>query len=214
MEVIRRWAVVAAGVLGLAQALAAPADDYQRGLKAYQRGDVVTAMTALRPAANAGHAAAQALLGSIMDRSDFTADALKLWQQSAAQGDADALASLGNYYLVGRAVAKDEKLAQQHFSKAAAAGHAASIELVATAWVKGQMGLDAKAEPALALAAVRRAADAGHLASADAMAVAYRDGLYGLSPDPAQAAIWLARAATWRQQRAATPPRAASRPAP
>lgn len=213
MNLIRRWAVVAAGVWSLAQAMAAPADDYQRGLAAYQRGDVVTAMKALRPAASAGHPGAQSLLGSIMDRSDFTADALKLWQQAAAQGDPEALAGLGNYYLTGRALAKDEKQAQLHFSKAAAAGHAASIQLMATAWVKGQMGLDAKAEPAAALAAVRRAADAGHLASADAMAVAYRDGLYGLAPDAAQANTWLSRAAGWRAQRAATPPRAASGPA-
>lgn len=200
----------------MAHAAAGPPEDYQRGRAAYQRGDLVTAMGALRPAAAAGHAGAQSLLGYIYEHSGFIAESTRLWQLAAAQGDVEANVGLANAYLTGRGVAKDETLALQHFSKAAAQGHVATIEILATAWINGQLGLNAKAEPAAALAAVRRAADQAHLPSADALALAYRDGLYGLTPDAAQAAAWQARATAWRKQRAATPPSGApaSRPAP
>jgi TPR repeat protein len=200
---MRRWAVVTAGIWCMAQAMAGSVEDYQRGREAYRRGDVVASMAALRPAAAAGHAAAQSLLGYIYDHSGFIEESVVLWQKAAAQGDAEAHVGLGNAYLTGRGVAKDEKLALRHFSKAAAAGHDASVEVVATAWIKGQMGANATAEPALAMAAVRRAAEKGHLPSMDALALAYRDGQFGVVPDAVQAAAWQTRATALRQQRAA-----------
>jgi TPR repeat protein len=185
---------------------AAPADEHQRGLLAYQRGDVSGAMAALRPLAAAGHAPSQSLLGFILERADFSEQAAPLWRAAAEQGDAEAHAGLANLYLTGRGVAKDEKRALQHFSEAAARGHALAIEVVATAWLKGEMGADAKADPVAARAALTRAAEQGHLPSADALAQAWRLGQYGLQPDAAQAAQWQARAAQWRQQRAAVVP--------
>jgi TPR repeat protein len=184
-------------------ARATPQEDHQRGLLAYQRGDVAGAMTALRAPAKAGYAASQSLLGYLLDRADFTTQAADLWQAAAAQGDAEAHAGLANLYLAGRGFAKDEKQALQHFSEAAARGHPASVEVVAIAWLRGQLGADAAKQPALAQAAITRAAGQGHLASADALAAAYRSGQYGLAIDDAQAAQWQTRAATWRLQRAA-----------
>jgi TPR repeat protein len=68
--------------------------------------------------------------------------------------------------------------------------------------LKGQLGLDAAAQPQAALAALQRAAGQGHLPSADALATAHREGRYGLAPDAAQAMHWQAQAARWRAQRA------------
>lgn len=113
--------------------MAAPADDHQRGLLAYQRGDVVAAMAALRPAAKAGHAPSQSLLAFILDKADFVDEALALYRAAAAQNDAEGHAGLGNAYLGGRGVAKDEKQAMRHFSKAADLGHVASQAIVARA---------------------------------------------------------------------------------
>ncbi len=182
---------------------AAPADDHARGLAAMQRGDVATAMAALRPAAQAGHAPSQSLLGYILDRADFSADAARLWQAAAVQGDAEAHAGLANLYLSGRGLAKDEKRALQHFSEAALRGHAASVETVALAWIKGEMGADAKAEPAAARAAVLRAAEAGHAASAEALVSAYQVGRYGLPVDADLSSHWRAKLAAQRAQRLA-----------
>lgn len=111
-----------------AWAAAAPADDHQRGVLAYQRGDVVAAMAALRPAAQAGHAPSQVLLAFILDRGDFPDEAARLYRQASEQGDAEGHAGLANLLQTGRGIAKDEKAAREHFSKAAALGHAGAAQ--------------------------------------------------------------------------------------
>ena len=146
-------------------ACAAPADDHQRGLKAYREGDVATAIHLLRAPAGAGHAASQSLLAFILDNADFAAEALPLYRAAAAQGDADAHAGLANLYLLGRGISKDEKRALAHFSKAAELGHAASIEVMVLAWRNGSFGL--APDPAQA-AAWQARADAQRAAAAAA----------------------------------------------
>ncbi len=181
-------------IAGAGGAWAAPADDHQRALLAYDRGDVAGAMVALRAPAKAGYAPSQVLLAFILDRADFPEDAAKLYAEAAAQGHAEGHAGLANAYQTGRGIAKDEKLAVQHFSKAAELGHPLSIEVVADLYIKGRLGLtDAPADQALA--AVRRAAGQDHLASIEALSQAHRNGRWGLPVDPQQAAVWQARAA-------------------
>jgi TPR repeat protein len=114
-------------------AQAGPLEDHQRGMQAYQRGDVVAAMAALRPAAKAGHAPSQTMLAFILDKADFVEESVALYRAAAEHNDAEGHAGLGNAYLTGRGVAKDEKQALRHFSKAAELGHAASKAIVARA---------------------------------------------------------------------------------
>ena len=197
-----RWAaLLSAALLLAAAASAAPTDDFKRGEQAYARGDVVGAMAALRPAARAGHAPSQVLLAFILDRADFAEEAFGLYRDAAAQGDPEGHAGLAVAYLSGRGVAKDEKLALQHFSKAAELGHDKSIQVLAEAHVKGDMGL-ARAPAADVLSALRRAADRQYLPAMDALAEAYAGGRWGLTPDAAEAAQWKTRAAELRKQRA------------
>jgi len=113
-----RWLLRALCLALPMAAWAAPADDHQRGMTAYRRGDVVAAMSALRTAARAGHAPSQAMLAFILDKADFVDEALALYRAAAAQNEAEGHAGLANAYLTGRGVAKDEKLATYHFSKA------------------------------------------------------------------------------------------------
>lgn len=122
-------------------AQAEPADDHRRGLNAYQRGDVVAAIRALRPAAGAGHAPSQSLLAFILEKSGDHEEAAKLYGRAAEQGDVEGHVGLAQLLLVGQGIAKDEKRALQHFSKAAERGHAASIELLADAYRRGRHGL-------------------------------------------------------------------------
>ena len=206
-RLLRALGVTAATVaLWHAAAHAAPDDDFARGRLAWQRGDVTGAMSALRAPAKAGHVPSQLLLAHILEGADFAQEAAQLYRDAAAQDSPDGHAGLASLHLAGRGVAKDEKLALQHFSKAAELGHPLSIEVIANAWVKGQLGLDAAADPAAAKAALLRAAERQHLASADALAQGYQSGRYGLPVDAAEAARWRERAAAWRRERAASAP--------
>jgi len=198
---VRSIACAAVGLLIGASAFATPEQDHQAGVQAYARGDVVSAMTVLRAPAKAGHAPSQTFLAFILDRSDFLEQAFSLYRDAAAQDHPEGHAGLANAYLTGRGIAKDEKLALLHFSKAAELGHPAAIEVMANAHLKGQLGL-ASAPPAQTLAAVRRAADKGHLPSVEALAQAHRVGHWELPVDAQQAAQWQARAKDLRSQRA------------
>ena len=113
-----------------AWAAAAPADEHQRGVAAYQRGDVVGAMAALRPAAQAGHAPSQVLLAFILDRGDFPEEAARWYRLAAEQGDAEGHAGLANLLLTGRGIAKDEKAAREHLAAAIAAGHVGARQML------------------------------------------------------------------------------------
>lgn len=205
-KTVERWRKRLACAALLCCAVAAhatPDDDHQRGLKAYQQGDVVTAMGLLRAPAAAGHAASQSLLAFILDRADFPEDALRLYRLAATQGDAEAHAALANFYLTGRGIAKDEKQALALFSKAAELGHAQAIQVMADAHIKGLMGLGlAPRDNAATVSALRRAAEQGYLPAAEALAQAYRSGEHGLPVDSVQAVQWQARIAELRQQRA------------
>jgi TPR repeat protein len=188
---------------------AAPADDHERGVQAYRRGDVVGAMAALRGPAMAGHGPSQSLLAFILDHAGYRDEAARLYRDAAAQDDAEGHAGLASMYLTGRGVAKDEKLALRHFSKAAELGHASSVNVLADAYLKKQFGLDADGPDAdAAMSAWRRAAGQGHLPSTQALAQAYRAGRHGVAADPAQAATWQARADELRKQQQAAAPAA------
>ncbi len=204
---LSRWFVVCTFCLG--NAWAGPDDQFLLGQLAYQRGDFSTAMGILRAPAKTGHAASQTLLAYILDHADFPDEAARLYEAAAAQGNAEALAGLGNLYLTGRGIAKDENQALAHFSKAAELGHAPSIQVLADAHLKGSMGLGREPrDNDRALTALRRAAERGHLPAAEALAKAYREGGYGLVADAAQATQWQTRIAEMRQQRTGAVPKA------
>lgn len=206
------WRGAIAGLVfsGTAIAWALPADtDHQRGLEAFQRGDVAGAMKLLRPPAAAGHAPSQALLGELLERADFSDEAARLYTAASAQGHAGAQAALAGLRLEGRGIAKDEKQALALFSKAADQGHAGAIQVLADAQLKGLMGLGStRADNARAATDLRRAAELGHAGAAEALARAWREGQYGLRPDPTQSAHWQARAVALRPAVATAKPSA------
>ena len=204
--------------LGLSAALygaaavgvAAPQDDHRAAMAAYAQGDIVAAMQLLRAPAAAGHAPSQALLAFMLDRADFPEEAVRWYREAARQGHAVAISALGGLYATGRGVAKDEKAAWEHFSKAADLGDSLSIEVVADAYLKGRFaGIELDAGQAAP--AVRRAAERGHLASMEALAQAYTSGRLGLSADGAEASAWRERVKQARVQRKLPP---AVRPRP
>jgi TPR repeat protein len=202
-----RWlAGWAAALFLLGTAAADPADEHKLGLKSFADGDVVGAIQQLRAPAKAGYAPSQVLLAFILMSADLSEEAVGYYRSAAAQDHPEGHAGLAAAYQVGRGIAKDEKLALQHFSKAADLGHPKSIEIMSDVYMSGGLGVG-QAPAADVLAMVRRAAEkVNHLPAIDALAEAYTSGRWGLAPDPALAAQWKAKGAEVRKQRAGAPP--------
>lgn len=165
-------------VLSVSTVWAGPNEDYQAGFKSFQSGDVVGAMAPLRTAANAGHAKAQVLLAEILDRSEFDEEALALYRQAAAQGDADGMFGLGVMLAAGEGIAKKEPLdGRQWIEKAAEAGQKQAINVMAQAHLKAELGLsEADRDTPTALRWVQQAAENDYLPALDALIAAYSLG--------------------------------------
>lgn len=184
--------VLLAGLALPLMAAAGPQEDYEVGRKLYAAGDFGGAMATLRKAADANHAPAAALLGSILDNAGEEADAVKYYRIAAEQGDADGEYGLGRQYARGEGVKVDMRQAFDWISKAGSKGHKSAVSDLANAYIYGGLGLDAaaRADNAAALKWIQAAADNGYLPAMNAMANAYKKGGYGLAPDPAQAKLW------------------------
>ncbi len=116
------------------------------------------------------------------------ATALEIWQPLAEQGNPEAQVGLGNLFLGGYGVARDERAAMDWFRKAADQGNAL-----------GQFGLGSlyygRKDYGSAAPWYRRAAEQGHVVAQVRLGKMYADGL-GVGRDDVQAFKWFAIAAT------------------
>jgi len=198
---VRRLSRLLAGLCGLlvvsmGAALGGPNEDYQAGFKSFREGDVVGAMAPLRQAANAGHAKAQVLLAEIYDRSEFDEEAVALYRKAAVQGDSDGMFGLGGMLAAGEGVKKDALEARQWIQKAAEAGHKQAINVMAQAYLKGELGFsEAERESATAFNWIKLAAENDYLPALDALVSAYAAGnRWGLASNKALADQYQAQA--------------------
>ena len=87
---------------------AAYAQDYDKGLVAYNTGDYQTALKEILPLADGGNARAQYLIGLMYGWGDGVLqnyiEAVKWYRLSADQGQADAQTTLGGMYADGKGV--------------------------------------------------------------------------------------------------------------
>ncbi len=143
--------------------VAGPAEDYARGEAAYQQEDLLTAIELLKSAAESGHAKAQSLLGYIYDIAEENDLALHYYRMSADQGDPDGAYGLGKLYASGEGVEKDTGLAVHWYQMAADRDHLLAIDVLATAYLTGGLGLNRDNQKAVGL--LERAAALGHSAS-------------------------------------------------
>jgi TPR repeat protein len=122
---IRRTAIGL--VLALLVALPAIAQDFQKGMVAYKRGDYATALREFRPLAMKGDAVAQNNLGLIYSKGQGVpqdyAEAAKLFRKAVEQGYAKAQNNLGAMYNWGLSAPQDYALADMWFSLAAINGY-------------------------------------------------------------------------------------------
>ena len=133
----------------------------------------------LRRAADAGHAPAQALYGFILDQAESNEEAAGYYRRAAEQGNADGEFGLGKLHAAGEGVARDAAVARQWFERAAARGHSQAINVMAQAFISGELGFKRDPTDEKGLAWVRRAADQGHLVSLEYLARGHRSGEFG-----------------------------------
>ena len=115
-------------------------ETYEKGLAAYNRGDLVGALPLFREAAEGGSADAQAWLGYLLDFAEDNAEAVRWYRASAEQGHAEGLAGLADMYAKGEGVEKDLAEARSLYEKAADAGHDRAARVLSAAYEDG--GLD------------------------------------------------------------------------
>lgn len=183
----------------LASSVVARADaeaDFKRGRDAYRLNDVAGAMEPLKKAADAGHGAAQALYGSILDSAELDDEALPYLRKSAEQGDVDGEYGLAKMYFTGEAPPPDPADAGRLMRSAASKGHRLATVTLALGYVRGdkRLGTDNPDSPE-AREMLLKAAELGELDAIKAVAQGYRSGKYGFSVDGAMADQWDARVA-------------------
>lgn len=157
---------------------AAPDDDYRIGLKSFQDGDVIGAMTVLRKAADAGHAKSQVLLAEVLDRAELNEEAVSYYRKAADQGDPDGMFGYGAMLAAGEGVkAKDPVEGRRWIFRAAEQGHPQAVSVMGHAYLKGDLGLteNDRSTPE-ALHWVEQAAKIDYLPAVDALVAAYRSG--------------------------------------
>lgn len=190
-------AIVALALLASCTLARADAEaDFVRGRDAYRQNDVAGAMEPLKKAADAGHGAAQALYGAILDSAELDDEALPYLQKSAEQGDVDGQYGLAKMYFTGEATAPGPSDAGRLMRAAASKGHRLAIVTLALAYVRGDKRLEAdNPDSAEAREMLTQAAELGEVDAMKAVAQGYRSGKFGFPADGAKADQWDARVA-------------------
>lgn len=169
-------------------AVAGPDEDYAAGMVAYQRTDFFAAVPLLRKAADAGHVEAAVVLATIYDGAEQDEQAVIYFRKAADAGSLDGMFGLANMLAAGDGVKKDVEEAKVLFVKAANGGHKVALQVMAQAYLRGELGVpEAERKGKEALKWITLAADAGFIPALEALEQAYRTGDYGLPVDAAKA---------------------------
>ena len=169
-------------------------EDYVAATKMYATGDVINAMSKLQPAADAGHAGAQALYALILSRADSDEEAIRYFRMSAEQGNSDGQFGYGSMIAAGDGIKADPIEARKWILAAANQGHPEAVNAMALAYMNGGLGLrDAPRDDATALGWIVKAAESGFIPAMDALSKAYASGGYGLPADAKLATEWTAK---------------------
>ena len=188
-----------------------PEEDFEAADKAEKAGDMVTAGSLYRRAADGGHAEGQARIGRILYQGSDNEQALEYYRKSAAQGNANGQYGVGLMYQRGEGgVEQDIAEAHKRYTLAAQQGQIPSIHTLAEACMGYSEATlsksfnHAKTEKTMLDAAmlcgpdqlfwIKRAADIDFVPAVKSLANAYRSGQYGLAVDLQQADVLDAKA--------------------
>jgi TPR repeat protein len=120
-----------------------------------------------------------------------SAEALALFRQSAALGDARSMSEIGKFYMAGDGVGKDPNEAAKWFRKAADAGNPSGMVFLAAMYAQGS---GVPKDDGEAVRWFRKAADAGDRFGMDGLGQVYANGR-GVPKDDAEAVRWFQKAA-------------------
>ncbi|BAL22668.1 tetratricopeptide repeat protein [Azoarcus sp. KH32C] len=193
-----RHILVAFGLIASISSAHADAEaDFQRGQASYRSGDLSGSMEPLKKAADAGHARAQALYGTLLDDAELDDEAAKYLKKSADQNDPEGQYGLAKMYFTGEAKAPNEAEAGRLMHAAAAQDHRVAIITLALAYIRhdARLGADDPNSPVGGQLLIK-AAEFGDSKAIEALATAYRQGGYGLAQDTSKADYWAGKLAT------------------
>lgn len=156
-QILARYvlALAAVGAFG-GSVQAGPTEDIQQADSALKTGDVFTAMSLLRRAADQNHALAQARLADLLHAAEFDKEALDLYRKSAEQGESAGEFGLGRMYANGAGVPRDPAKALEWYRKAEQKNYPQALDALARAYRTADLGLTKDLDRANALDAQAR----------------------------------------------------------
>jgi uncharacterized protein len=177
-------------------------EDYQAGIIAYDRQEMIEAQELFQRAANKGHTGAMVAYASILLDSGFVGDAVAMYRKAAELGDPEGQFKLGAMYLdLGNYNWKslNSKVnlieARKWILKSADQNFGDAVNVIALAYAQGGLGLtDAERTGPEVLKWLNKSAEAGNGEAMDMLSEAYREGKYGLAVDNKIADEWAAKA--------------------
>lgn len=198
-------ACVMAASPAYAQSTLSPAlqADFERGMELGRAGDYAGAYALVLPAAQAGDAAAQFVIGSMHSAGQSVPTsksvARQWFEQAANAGHARAAFNLGVHYDTGQEIAIDHEKALQWFKRAADLGDAEAAYNAGDIYLRGD-GVEVSLEDAFFW--FRKSAEAGVPQAQNAVGYAYRHG-FGVAMNWDLARDWYRAALSQDDPRAA-----------
>ena len=173
-------------------------EDYEAGLIAYGRQEIVEAQGLFERAAKKGNIKALGKYAEILNKAGFVNEAAAAYLQAAKRGDAESQFNLAAMYMdfnsydlkdISTRQRTDE--ARKWLEKAAEQGHAGAVGLLMEAYVHGGLGMtDAERTDATVLEWINKAVDLNNASAMSYLSDAYRHGKYGLAVDIKLANEW------------------------
>jgi len=125
------------------------AEQGEKGIEEFRRGNLIQAMTLLNKSAASGYTPAQTTLAYILDQAEENDRAFKLFKQAAEKNNSAAQFGLGNMYAKGEGTDKDTVVAGQWIKKSALQLHAPAMRAYAYALESGNLGFKKNTQQAL-----------------------------------------------------------------
>jgi len=162
-----------------------PEENVRLAEQAFDKSDIVSAMSYYRKAAEAGYGPAMSRLAYLLDKSEEDEEAVTWLKKAVQLGEAEGQFELARMYAYGEGIKQNKKAAFDLFTQSAnqqyapaIRQYAPAIRVLALAYENGDLGLRADYE--LAQQWLKRGQLANDYWSIKRLAKAYREGDLGL----------------------------------
>lgn len=183
---------IASLALASGHVAAGPEDDYKTGSASFFAGDFVGAMPLLRKAAEAGHAAAQAMYGQLLLGTAQEEEAVAYFKKSADQKNTEGEFYYGTSLLTGEGIKKNPLEGRKWILIAAEKGFVDAENQMALIIIDPNQETPLSNQEAQRW--LKKSADNDFLPAINQLVTAYHSGLYGLPVNAETAAEYQAKA--------------------